>query len=183
MMLPSQEPLSSSADHEPLPVQVHQEVIPDSPLISPLVDNMVTSEGIERSTTPPPPSSSPPPLSPIKGDDISDDNAEEPERNKSSDHDSSSSLDTDQFSSVEDLFNKIDQSANHSNLSAIAAKGINDSLGTVSNLSEDITVSTIVLLHGLPLLPWQGMLSDQLSESYNNSTHPPPLPLSPPPDL
>lgn len=157
-------------DHEMLPVQIHEHIIPESPLMMPEgINDTVTIEASERSATPPPPSSSPPPLSPAKGDkssssSCSSDEEEqwrEPQLKNSFDDvddDSCSSFDTDQLSGADDLLDEIDQSANHSNLSAIVAKGMNDSLGTVSNLSEEVTTSL-------------------------NLLSPPPLPLSPPPDL
>ena len=157
------EPHELSIDHEMLPVQIHEHIIPESPLVTAVVSDTITLDAIERSTTPPPPSSSPPPLSPTKADKNSSSDDEEQWREpqlKNSfddDDDSCSSFDTDQLSGADDLLDEIDQSTNHSNLSAIAAKGMNDSLGTLSNLSE---VSTS-----------QNLLS------------PPPLPLSPPPDL
>lgn len=177
-------------NHDLLPVQALQEIT-RKPLIaitSPSIDDTLMSETIERNTTPPPPSSSPPPLSPIKADSWScDNNGEEwnePQLNNKSfednvDHVSCSSLDTDQLS-TEDLFNEIDQTANHSNLSATVAMGRSDSLGTVSSLSEDITVSTSDTVTGYQVLPWQETSPDLLIESHNS---PPPLPLSPPPDL
>ena len=105
-----------------------------------------------RSTTPSPPSSSPPPLSPAKGDNCGDNTEEwtEPQLNSAlngTDHnvDSCSSLDS---SDAEEIFNEIDQpTVYHSNLSATVAKGINDSLGTLSNLSEEFIVSTKLHCH------------------------------------
>ena len=130
-------------DHDMLPVQVHKDIMLES-----TVSDAITSETIERSITPPPPSSSPPPLSPAKGDNSSSNDHDDEEwrevQLKNSpqddvDNESSSSLDTDQWSGADDLLDEIDQYANHSNLSAIVAKGMNDSLGTLSNLSEETT--------------------------------------------
>lgn len=139
-LLPSEEPLSSLLTHHAL---------------LPLQQDNVTTEDVSvedalppvRSTTPPPPSSSPPPLSPAKGDNCGDNTEEwtEPQLYSTlngTEHnvDSCSSLNS---SDAEEIFNEIDQSTvHHSNLSATVAKGINDSLGTLSNLSEEFTVST-----------------------------------------
>lgn len=190
MLLHLEEPPRLLTDNT-LPVQDQQDTS-NSPLTTitstSVEDEPITSEAMERAT-PPPPSSSPPPLSPVKGD-SSCDHAEqwkEPQLNDISSHDnvdsdSCSSLDTDQLSNVDDLLEDTDQSINHSNLTATVAKGMNDSLGTLSNLSENITVSfNYIVIILFTVLLWQ-VTSPDLLESHN-STCPPPLPLSPPPDL
>ena len=163
ILLPLEEPLSSiglQTDHEVPPIQqevplIQQELPPtqQEDTITVSVEDTLPSE---RSTTPPPPLSSPPPLSPV----TRDDNAEEwrePQLNTSGyDHNSScSSLDS---SDAEDIFNEIDQAdADHSNLSAIVAKGMNDSLGTLSNLSEENTVSINLYCYNfLPVVTMAG---------------------------
>ena len=136
MPLPLEEPLLTH--HELLPSQ--QEIITTEDASVSVEDALPSL----RSTTPPPPSSSPPPLSPAKGDNGGEE-WREPQLNSTlneTDHnvDSCSSLDS---SDAEELFNEIDQNTvHHSNLSAIVAKGMNDSLGTLSNLSEEFIVST-----------------------------------------
>ena len=146
--------LEASTDQLP-PIQVEDIITTvESPQILSTVEDVLSPEPIERSTTPSPPTSSPPPLSPAKGDvSRSCDHAEEwrePQLDHSCsdkiDNDSCSSLDTDQFSSedADEILNEIDQSANCSQLSAAVAKGMHDSLGTLSSLSEDVMVSMIM---------------------------------------
>ena len=122
----------------------------EAPMITSLtlmVEDTIPLEvaAIEGSSTPPPPLSSPPPLSPAKGVDVVEEWSEPQLNNRSSDTaESCSPFDSDD---AEEILNEIDQSTYHTNLSVIDAKGMNDSLGTLSSLSEDISVSISLHCH------------------------------------
>ena len=115
----------------------------EDPMITSLkVEDMLPSEAaaIEGSSTPPPPLSSPPPLSPAKGVDGVAEKWSEPQLNYQS-FDTAESCSSLNSEDADTILDEIDQSTYHTNLSIIDAKGMNDSLGTLSTLSEDITVS------------------------------------------
>lgn len=158
--LPLEEKLSLLTNHDLQPIQAAQQSIITTDDLPPIItkidsslEDTLSSEPVERSTTPPPPVSSPPSLSPVKADDSCDpaEQWNEPRLIETIkfniNHDdnvdgSCSSLDTEQLNS-EDIFNEIDQSANDSQLSATIAKEMHDSLGTLSSLSEDIITVSI----------------------------------------
>jgi len=115
----------------------------EDPMITSLkVEDMLPSEAaaIEGSSTPPPPLSSPPPLSPAKGVDGVAEKWSEPQLNYQS-FDTAESCSSLNSEDADTILDEIDQSTYHTNLSIIDAKGMNDSLGTLSTLSEDIIVS------------------------------------------
>jgi len=132
-----------TTDHQPLdrpqtPTEVASTPVNDIPWLS------------DRSDTPPPPSSSPPPLSPVKSPPGG--SHDEPEESHDSETWKEPKFDTGNYGNSEDslrssefsddvdaIFTQVDQSAYTSQLNASAAMGMHDSLGTLSNLSDENT--------------------------------------------